>query len=301
MMVFQKTPAGAGVIALPASIRTPTARGPIEHIDAGQGPALLALHGGMGGYDQSWLLARALVPDVGAWRIIAPSRPGYGRTPLTAGGAPEQQADAMAALLDALGVPQAVVAGVSAGGPPALQFALRHPDRCRALILVSAATGRLDIGGDIMGRLRAMNVLAKLPGLPALLRWRVARDPRVAAARSIHDPDVLERTLHDPEAGPLLVALLTGVMDHLGNRLPGTGNDMVHLANPPDFPFERLLMPVLVIHGTDDRIVPFSHGLAVVRRAPRARLLDITGGEHVALFTHLRQVRAAVAAFLAQG
>ena len=51
---------------------------------------------------------------------------------------PEAQADLYAALLDLLKIDSVVVIGLSGGGASALQFALRHPERCRGLILISA-------------------------------------------------------------------------------------------------------------------------------------------------------------------
>lgn len=82
---------------------------------SGHGPAVLALHGAMGGYDQSAILAQALVPD--GHRVIAVSRPGYLGTPPAVGTTPEGQADALAALLDALGLADAAVVAVSGGCP----------------------------------------------------------------------------------------------------------------------------------------------------------------------------------------
>ena len=55
---------------------------------------------------------------------------------LPADASPEAQADAHACLLDALGIPNAAVVGVSAGGPSAMQFAIRHPQRTAALVLL---------------------------------------------------------------------------------------------------------------------------------------------------------------------
>ena len=80
-----------------------------------------------------------------SYRFIAVSRPGYLRTPAEVGKTPEEQADAFAALLDALKVDKAIMTGISAGGPPSMQFALRHPDRCAALLLVSAVTERIPV------------------------------------------------------------------------------------------------------------------------------------------------------------
>ena len=275
-----------------------TARGPVEAAVVGEGPAFLALHGGMGGWDQSWLLARALLGDrIGAHRVIAVSRPGYLSTALAAGASPEDQADLCAALLDTLRIERAAVAAVSAGGPSALHVARRHPGRVAGLILVSACTGRLAIPPEILSRMRFMAALARVPGVTALMRWKTARDPLAAATRAIADPDLRASTLADPQAGPLLRALQLSVFDDLRRRLPGTVNDMTRFRALDPFPVEGLAVPVLAIHGTADRVVPFAHAQAV---APPAALLSIAGGEHVALFTHLRPVRDAAAEFLAR-
>ncbi len=121
------------------SLVAQTARGPVEYAVAGTGPAVLVIHGRPGGYDQGLWIARALNDP--QFRFIAVSRPGYLRTPLDTGRSPEDQADALAALLDVLGVPQAAVIALSAGGPATLQFALRHPGATFAL-MEDLAAGR---------------------------------------------------------------------------------------------------------------------------------------------------------------
>ena len=78
-----------------------TSRGGVEITDTGEGPAVLTLHGAMGGHDQSELLAETIGPR--GHRYVNVSRPGYLGTPLASGPSPEAQADLLAALLDALG------------------------------------------------------------------------------------------------------------------------------------------------------------------------------------------------------
>jgi pimeloyl-ACP methyl ester carboxylesterase len=114
-----------------------TSCGAIEYAVAGAGVPLLSIHGAGGGFDQGLDLAEPLVND--GFRIIAVSRFGYLRTPLPADASAAAQADAHACLLDALGVERAAILGTSAGGPSALQFALRHPDRTAALALLVPA------------------------------------------------------------------------------------------------------------------------------------------------------------------
>lgn len=108
--------------------------GAIEVQQAGEGVPLLMIHGSGGGHDQGMAFARPLTQH--GVRVIAMSRFGYLRTPHPADASPEAQADAHACLLDALGIERAVVVGGSAGAPSALQLAIRHPQRVRALVLV---------------------------------------------------------------------------------------------------------------------------------------------------------------------
>jgi len=261
----------------------------------GDGPAALALHGAMGGWDQGVLLARSL--GAAGFRWIAPSRPGFLGTPRALGRTPEEQADRYAEALDALGVDAAAVAAVSGGGPSAIAFALRHPRRCRALVLVSACTvGRIDVRLPLAWHL--MKLAARVPPLVSAMRRKAARDPEEAARRSIPDPALRARTVGDPEAGPLLAALQASTLDRMALRIPGTEDDIATSRAALGADLERLSVPVLAVHGTADRAAPFAQAEAVAARVPGAELLAIEGGEHVALFTHLGEVRARVGAFL---
>src|SRR3974390_102034 len=96
-----------------------TLAGGVECAVTGGGPLVLALHGAMGGYDQSLLLARCAFGST-PHHCIAVSRPGYLGTPLALGREPEQQADLCARVLDALAIPQAAVVAISGGGQCAL-------------------------------------------------------------------------------------------------------------------------------------------------------------------------------------
>lgn len=278
--------------------RVETRLGRVEIATHGDGPVVLAVHGGMGGYDQGLLLARAALAGRG-YRVIAVSRPGYLGMPLGDARGPERQAELCAALLDALGIDRAIVLAISAGGLAALQFALRHPERCRALVMISACSGRMQTPPDVMKRLAVMRVLARLPWFGALLRWRVQRDPEAAARRSIPDDAMRERTLRHAEAGPMLTSLMSGVFDRLARRLPGTENDIAQCAAAESYPLARIGVPTLAIHGRCDRVVPFTHAEAVSREVSGARMLALEDGGHVCLFTHLDEVRAGVREFLA--
>ena len=111
--------------------------GKIEYIDHGEGPVVLVSHGIAQGADGGLReLAADIVPA--SFRVIVPSRFGYLGSEMPDDATPEMQADAFAALLDAIGVPQVLVLAGSAGSTSALHFAIRHHYRTRALLLVSA-------------------------------------------------------------------------------------------------------------------------------------------------------------------
>lgn len=275
-----------------------TTRGAIEYVCQGRGLPILALHGGMGGYDQGLILARALFDGPGQIQVIAVSRPGYLGSPLGDISSADRQADLYAALLDELGIAQVIAVAVSAGGPSAIQFAARHPGRCRGVILVSAATGGLIVPPEIAARMRKMRVIARIPGFTRLLRWLAGRNPSRTAARSVRDPALRERTLAHPQAGKLMRELQDSVMESFARRLPGTLNDMAEGGARFDDAIRAIRCPILAVHGTADSVVPFAHAERIVQGSPRAAMMAIEGGEHVVVFTHLDEIRDRVGTFL---
>lgn len=270
-----------------------SALGPLELLDTGSGPALLALHGAMGGYDQSDLLARTI--GEAGYRVLAVSRPGYLGTPLNSGRSSEEQADLFAAALDVLGITKVAVMAVSGGGPSALQFAVRHPTRCAALVLVSTCsrpiTNRIPLAFHVMKTLMAISWFARL------MERHSARGLDKSARRSIGDPQLRERTLAHPETGPLFRELLQSTMARVPERLAGTDNDIA-LTRATKYALERITAPCLLVHGTADQVVSFEHAEFAAKRIRGAELLPIAGGEHVAIFTHRDEVRARVTDFL---
>src|SRR5215218_9593374 len=102
--------------------------GPIEYATYGEGPPVLMVHGIFGGFDQGLVFARGILGE--RLHSIVPTRFGYLRTPMPHGASPASQADAHACLLDALGVERVAVVGTSSGAASAIQFALRHRERC---------------------------------------------------------------------------------------------------------------------------------------------------------------------------
>ena len=159
-----------------------TSRGPVEFARVGEPPYILFFHGSPGGHDQG--VSNDDFAGAG-FGTIAVSRPGYLRTPLSTGPGMEEQADAMTALLDVLEVDRVVAYGVSGGGPSAIQFAARHPDRTSALLLGCAITQRY-VSSTLPG---AMRVLLSDPFI-RLQDWAMARFPRAGIEAS---PELVTR------------------------------------------------------------------------------------------------------------
>lgn len=271
-----------------------TARGVVEYVEVGDGPVVVTVHGAMGGYDQSLILAQTI--GSAGYRYVALSRPGYLGTPLDSGRTSGQQGDLIAALLDEMGVAKAGIFAVSGGGPSALQFGLRHPNRCAGMVLVSTCADKVDAA--IPFSFKVMTYLARWPRFVQRFREKAARDLVAVAKRSIRDPETLTRTINDADTWPIFSAMLLSTFDRMGQRLTGTRND-IRISRTETYPLENLLVPVLIVHGTQDRLVQFDvHAKAFASRVPGAELLAIDGGEHVAIFTHRDMVRAKVMEFM---
>lgn len=271
-----------------------TAAGAVEYVDFGAGPVVVALHGGLGGWDQGLILAQCAVPA--GYRVLALSRPGYLGTPFASGRTAEQQADLIAALLDALGIERAALVAISGGGPCALAFARRHPGRCAGLALISTCGIKND--ARIPFSFHVMKAMARFPFVIRAMGRRALANPSQSLGRAIADPTARQRLVDNPEVMALYTALLASTFHRMAERIAGTAND-IRITKTTEPPLEQLRVPALVVHGTADRVVPYSrHVPAFAARLPGVRVCTVEGGEHVALFTHRDLVRSEVGAFL---
>lgn len=270
-----------------------TRAGPIEYAVAGTGVPFLSIHGASGGYDQGLLIGRALVGDT--FEIIAPSRFGYLRSPLPADPSPGAQADAYVALLSTLHVDRAIVLGVSAGAPSAVELALRHPERVAALILLSPLGYAPDSQVPLPG---SPTLLAVTRLSPDFVYWAVLRLWPAALTRFLGIPPTLLR-----DAGPddrRWVQQVLRASEPLSWRMPGVTNDVATRSElrSAQWPLDRLTVPTLIMACSDDLFHTQPAAEYAATHIRNATLVVYPTGGHLFL-GHLAQVRRTVLFFIA--
>lgn len=257
----------------------PTARGPVEISRYGPAaPVVVAVHGTPGGHDQVPVLFPSFPGD--GFGLLCWSRPGYLRTPLEAGPAFEEQADLLAALLDATEVDTAAVFAFSGGGPVAVHFAARHPRRVWALVLESAASGPRSWPRPWLVHSSLGNRLLHL----ASGAWPVEVFTRLLWAESGLDAERSRARVAQALRDPLRAAVLRGLLASASppaRRRAGLVNDALRLERLGPLPLRDVSAPTLVVHGGLDADVPPEHGERSARSIPGAELLRVPDGLHL--------------------
>ena len=283
--VHKEVAAGATVVE--------TAFGSVAFESGGVGSPMLAIHGAGGGHDQGRLLAEAFVPVGFHW--IAPSRFGYPGSTMPDDASTRAQAEAFADLLDHLDIEQIAVLAMSGGVPPALQFALRYPERTQALILLSlapyapltAAEQELPVPLWLYDALFASDV-----PLWAMLRLSPHRLAPMFDARE----DLADQTTQAEAAflDAMIKAFLPVTLRRAGLANEGAAINPKSAIDPG-----QLAVPVLIVHARDDRITPFSTAVFTAGKIPHAQMLALDTGGHL-LLGHHAITRAMIQEFLAK-
>jgi pimeloyl-ACP methyl ester carboxylesterase len=269
-----------------------TTSGPIEYAESGAGTPLLSIHGAGGGYDQGLANAADLVGE--GFRVIAPSRFGYLRTPVPADTSQAAQADAHAALLDELKVPKAIVVGVSAGARSALELAIRHPERVAALILIVPGTYAPDSPVAVEGSRASKLVFLLVNSGADFVWWALERIAPSVLIRFVGVPPELVAAA--PQGEQERVAKIVRSIEPLSLRFPGINIDSVGDMRPPHM--GEVTAPTLIVSARDDLFNTLPAAELAARTIPGARLVVYDTGGHL-LVGRGRDVRRAVSVFLA--
>lgn len=237
------------------------------HVESrGSGPPLLMVQG-LTGNHRHWgepFLA-ALEPD---FELVLYDHRGVGASgPATADEFTlTDLADDAAGLLDELGHPSAHVLGISMGGMVAQELALRHPERVETLVLGCTMPG------------------GKVSTLTDAQTWQ-----HLAAAYATGDRDAIVRAGWDVNVSPRYAAAhpeafdayaevaltLPASLETLGRQLHAiAGHDTVDRLGD-------VRVPTLVVHGSEDRMLPVPNAHVIAERIPGARLEVLEGVGHL--------------------
>lgn len=246
---------------------------------AGSGPAVVLIHGftlDTHMWDDQFL------PLAEYYQVVRYDLRGFGRSTLP-GAAPYSHADDLAALLDHLAIPHAVLVGLSKGGAVALDFALTYPARTQALVLVDAVVGgyRWSPAGAARDD----------------LVFQVARTSGIAAAK---DSWLAHPIFASAQRNPAVAARLAQIVD----RYSGW-----HFVN--DDPEQRLTpraagrlgelhMPLLVMVGEYDTADFLQMADLICREVPHAQKYVVEGAGHMANMEAPAEVTETLLTFLGQ-
>lgn len=271
-------PADGGPADLSTPVVTSVAGDVVEYRLQRQGhDTIVVFHGG---HMRAGLALGEEVFTSAGFTVLAPSRPGYGRTPLTPATSVARFTDTVAHLCRALGVDKvAAVVGISAGGRTALTMAARHPDLVKRVILQSAVGfdpwpdrltrrgGRIIFGAGVeaatWAAVRTLLRLAPETGLRLLMR-----DLSVLPARQ-----VVAGLSRQDRAG------LTELF-----RAMRSGRGFVADMNPVPDCAAAVTQPVLIIASRRDRSVPFTHAQSLATAIPQAQLEESHADSHLIWF-----------------
>lgn len=264
----------------------------VNFVEAGSGPVLLLIHG-MAGTCANW---ESVIEPLALNRtVIAPDFPGHG---FSAPGSGDYSLGSLASglrdLLLTLGHERATLVGHSLGGGVAMQFTYQFPEMVERLVLVSSG----GLGPDVSPILRA----AALPGADLFISATAGVGRRVGSAlgRGLGavglrpNADLAEvargyASLSDSERRKAFLATLRSVVGTEGQRVAAL--DKLYLAEA---------LPLLILWGEDDPIIPVDHARAVHEQLPSSRLEIFEETGHVPQLERPGRFIATLERFLAE-
>jgi pimeloyl-ACP methyl ester carboxylesterase len=248
----------------------------LRYLEAGSGPPLVLVHGLASSATQVW--GRLIAPLARRFHVYAPDLPGFGRSerPATADYSIPMQVEAVRAFMDARGIRRARVAGISMGGWIVSRLAGEHPERVERLVVVDAAGMRPE-RPDIPAEALLPRDEEGVRRLVAVVRHNAPAPPSFVArdilALRLREEWIVRRALESMRDG--------------GYWLNGT--------------LGRAQMPVLVVWGKQDALIPVAYGERLKAEFPRAELVVLDGCGHVPMTDCPEAFDRAVIPFLSAG
>lgn len=235
-------------------------------------PVFILLHG-FGASLFSWREVTESLSQFGT--VIAYDRPAFGLTerPLEWEGeipySQNSQVELVIGLMDALNIEQATLIGNSAGGTISMLTALKYPERIQSLILVDPA---VYAGGGAPAWIRPLFNTPQFDHLGPLVARQLQAQGVTLLQTAFHDPSKITPEIYEGYQKPLQVNDWDKALWEL--TLASSESRLAEHLNEFD-------LPVLVITGDDDRIVPTEQSLQLAKEIPGAELAVIPQCGHV--------------------
>jgi pimeloyl-ACP methyl ester carboxylesterase len=257
--------------------------GAVEYAERGSGDPALIVHGIYHNCVGGLLCLR----DVLDRRFIAPSRFGYLGSSMPPNATPAAQADAFAALLDALDIDQIDVIGVSAGATSALQLALRHPKRVKHLAVLV---------GNLPGSPTAVvQPSSAKRGNRQLAMWALRTFAPLTMSRLVAAvPKGFAMTSEDAR-------FVNEFIDSLFPMSPDGFNFDLYVSNADvnHYNLEAISVPTLIVHTKDDQLASHEASKRAAERIRGARFVSLESGGHLML-GQMKIIREELADFFAE-
>jgi pimeloyl-ACP methyl ester carboxylesterase len=229
----------------------------------------------------------ALTTEMGA-RLISFDRPGFGQSDAKPGRSLTDTADDIVALIDHLGLHKVYLAAASGGGPPALAFSHRAPDRIHAVALIGAAGA---MAGITLERRVGFWLARHAPGV---LRWAISRRVQLGgdmeaffARYTKHNPPVDQAILARPEIRHMFLA---SYAESLRQGIEAFTWELQLAARPWGFSLSEIRVPVAVWHGGQDNSVPPVMGKRIAAAIPGAQLHLLPDESHLFFLSRWREI-----------
>lgn len=269
-----------------------TDQGTIEYAISGKGDPVLMIHGAGGGYDQGLLLADRFLPK--DYMVIAVSRFGYLNTPLPEEPTPDHQAALYEGLLDKLEIDKVHVVAVSDGGPSALKFSIKYPERVKSLTMICAKSKTppklTAVQSMVFGTIFDNDFLF----------WMITEYIQSDLLNVLGVSKEVQEKMTADEIE--MAREFFEIMNPISLRKKGIFNANIQFKEllPEDYPIWEIKAPTLVIHAEDDTLQPFYYAEYTHEKIPNSTLLSFKEGGHM-FFSHHEEITDAIEDFFSNG
>ena len=277
------------------TVTTPDGRS-LDVLDSGGDGLPLLYHSGTPGGAVPWPAGIEAARRSGL-RWVTYSRPGYGSSMPKPGRTVADAAADSAMVLDALGIGDFVSLGWSGGGPHVLACAALLPDRCRGIATIASAAPCDEPDLDFLAGMAEDNVdefTLAMKGREVLVP---AIEKMAQTYRSVTGEQIVE-ALGGLLGAPDLAALKGPLADYIAALareavrvgVDGWVEDDLAFCAPWAFDLASITVPVAIWQGSEDLMVPRSHGEWLARHVPGARPHVLEGVGHVSLVAGVDEV-----------